>query len=394
MKLISVRDFDLTGAKVLLRADFNVPMEHGKIVDDFKIKQVLPTIDLLLKQKCRIVIATHFGRPDGDRAFKFSVKPMYEYLDEHYYKRKISVKFVKSEINADIAQQIYLDKAEIIVLENLRFDNREEQDSKPFAKLLAKMADVYVNDAFAVSHRKAASVSAIAKELPVFAGLNFVSEIENLTKALKAEKPAIALLGGVKLETKLVLLKTFLEKYNFVLTGGGIAISLLNAAGYFVGSSISEKEYLNRLKPLLKKNKLILPIDVVVADKATKNNARVVRIGKDKIICAKNEEILDIGPETIKLYCQKIASAKTIVWNGPVGFFENKKFSHGTLTLAKAIGARASGKAFGIAGGGETLAAIEQSRMGRYYDFLSTGGGAMMEFLAGKELPGVKPLMK
>jgi phosphoglycerate kinase len=394
MQIKSIRDVDLAGATILLRVDYNVPIIDGKIMDEYKVRQTMPTIDFLLKKRCKIVLISHFGRPEGQRDLKLSLKPLYEYLAEFYSKKNVKLQFVNDEVTEETVKKVNDSKAEIVMLENLRFSKGEENNSDAFVNLLAQMADIYVNDAFAVSHRNAASITGIAHELPALAGLNFLDEIKYLAKALKPAKPAVALLAGIKLETKLPVIKKFLPKYNYVLTGGAIGITLLDAKGYDIGGSRTEKDYLNRLKPLLKSGKLILPKDVIVADKSTKKKIRVVKIGKNKTICGADEEIFDIGPETIKFYADKIKSAKTIVWNGPLGLFEEKQFSHGTMALAKIIAARASGRAVGIAGGGETLSAIEKTHMAKYFDFLSTGGGAMLEFLAGKDLPGVKALMK
>lgn len=394
MQIKSIRDFDLSGATVLLRVDYNVPIIDGKIVDEYKIRQALPTVDFLLKKQCKIVLISHFGRPEGSRDPKLSLKPLYEFLEAIYSKKNVSIQFIKEELTMETVKKVNDSKAKIVMLENLRFNKGEEKNSDAFVRLLGQMADIYVNEGFAVSHRNAASITGIAHELPALAGLNFMDEIKYLAKALKPAKPAVALLAGIKLETKLPVIKKLLPKYTYILTGGAIGITLLDAKGYDIGGSRTEKDYLNRLRPLLKSGKLVLPKDVVIADQETKRKIRTVKIGKNKTICGPDEEIFDIGPETIKFYAAKIKSAKTIVWNGPLGLFEEKSFSHGTMALAKIIAARASGRAMGIAGGGETLSAIEKTNMGKYFDFLSTGGGAMLEFLSGKDLPGVKALMK
>jgi len=228
--------------------------------------------------------------------------------------------------------------------------------------------------------------------LPSFAGLNLVQEVSYLNKSLKPKKPAVALIGGSKIRTKIALIKGFLKTYNKVLIGGGLANTFFAAKGYEVGGSLFEPEELRRAKLLLQSKKIILPKDVLVSDKKRKK-IRVVKIGRDQILCEKNEMILDIGPETVKRYADEIKKAKFIIWNGPLGLIEEKKFSHGTIALAKFIGSRATGRAVGIAGGGETLLALKMSGMEKYYDFVSTGGGSMLQFMEGKVLPGIKPLI-
>jgi len=284
-----------------------------------------------------------------------------------------------------------LPKVDVVVLENIRFDKREDDNKPALARILSKMGDVFVNEAFATSHRENASTVGITKLLPSYAGLNFENEVKFLSQALKPKKPAVALIGGAKVETKILVIKNFLKIYKKVMLGGGLANTFLAAKGYDVGGSLVEPGEIARAKRLLQSKKLILPIDVVVADKK-RQKARVEKIGQQKKICGAEEQVLDIGPETIKLYSLYIRSAKTIVWAGPLGLFEIPKFSHGTLALAKLIGARASGRALGIAGGGETLMAIHMSKMGRYYDFISTGGSAMLEFLEGRSMLGIKAL--
>mgnify|MGYP003962981353 CR=1 FL=1 len=369
---------DLKNKRIVLRVDFNVPIIKGKVQDDFKIERALPTIKYLIKQKCKIVLISHFGRPEGRRVKSLSLEPVYKVLKKQL--KGVDVKFKSGT-------------ATVLLLENVRYDKREDENNLVLAKELAKLGDVFVNEAFAVSHRKTASTVGITKFLPSYAGLNFENEVKYLSKALNPKKPAVALIGGAKVKTKFDVVENFLKTYSKVMVAGGVANTFLLAKGFKIGDSLVEVSKISKAKKMLNSRKILLPKDVIISDKSMRKIV-VKKIGKDKNLCNRNEMILDIGPETIKLFSKHIREARTIVWGGPMGLLENKKFSHGTIALAKLIGARSSGKNIGIAGGGETTLAIEMSGMGRYYDFISTGGGAMLEFLAGKNLPGVKSLLK
>ena len=377
---------------MILRVDFNVPLKNGKVEDAFKIDEVLPTINYLLKHNCSIVLVSHLGRPDGKRAKSLSLFPICKVLMKKLAGEKVV--FESKKFNQPLIKKISgrLIKRGLIVLENIRYDAGEEKNDLTLAKDLAKIGDVYVNEAFSVSHRKAASIDRLAKLLPAYAGFKFFEEVEYLSKALNPKKPAVALIGGAKVETKFEVIENFLKKYNQIMLGGGLANTFLKAAGYDIGGSLFDASKVQKAKLFLESKKIILPLDVVVSDKKTRKTARVVLIKKNRKLCSVGEEILDIGPATIIAYSKLIRKAKTIVWGGPMGLFELPKFSHGTMALAKIIGARSSGRALGIAGGGETLYAIHKSKMGRYYDFISTGGGAMLEFLSGKKLPGIEAL--
>ena len=390
IKLKIVRGEEVFGKRVVLRVDFNVTFVRGRVVDEYKIDMALPTIRLLLKNKCQIVLLSHFGRPDGRRVKALSLKPVYKVF--RVKMPEVKMCFLDDKIDLGLTGKIKRLKEQVIFLENIRFDRREDENKKSLARLLASFGEVYVNEAFAACHRANASTVGIAKFLPSFAGLHLEKEVHYLSRALNPKKPAMALIGGAKVSTKFKVIKNFLKIYNKVMLGGGLANTFLAAKGYDVGGSLMEKNTLKSAKSLLRSRRLMLPLDVIVTDRKTRRRARYVLVGKDKHLCAKNEEILDVGPATIRAYALEIRKAQTIVWGGPMGFVEIPRFSHGTLALAKLIGARASGRAVGIAGGGETLYAIHLSKMGRYYDFISTGGGAMLEFLEGKKLPGIDVL--
>jgi len=388
-KLQSVREMKNFGKRVILRVDFNVAFVKGKVEDEYKIDMALPTIQLLLKNKCQIVLLSHFGRPEGRRVKAMSLMPVYKIL-----RAKLSdatMRFIGDKIDARLVAKVKNLKEQIVFLENIRFDKREDKNDKSLARLLAAMGEVYVNEAFAACHRANASTVGIAKLLPSFAGLHLDKEVNYLSRALKPKKPAMALIGGAKVSTKFKVLKNFLKIYDKVMLGGGLATTFLAAKGYAVGDSLFEKSELGRARRMLSNKRLLLPLDVVISDGA-QTMAKVMLVGRDKKLCEKNEKILDIGPLTVRRYAEQIRKAQTIIWAGPVGLIECPRFRHGTIALARLIGARASGKAIGIAGGGETLYAIHLSKMGRYYDFISTGGGAMLEFLEGRKLPGIEVL--
>lgn len=390
MKLRTVREADVKNKIVLLRVDFNVPVEKGKVKDEYKVVCALPTINYLLRRGARVIIVSHFGRPQGRRVKSMSLKPIFNVLKRMM--TPYSVKFFPDKINDRLLSQIKKATEQLILLENIRFEKGEDANSEKLARQIASMADVYVNDAFACSHRRTASISVITKYLRSYAGLNLEKEVLYLTRALSPKRPAMALIGGAKIESKLPMIKNFLKIYDYVLVGGGVANTILAALKYDVGSSLVDRKFLKEARLFAKSRNIILPKDILVKRKAQKR-VRVVKITNEHKICSANEEILDIGPKTIIYYSSLIRQAQTIIWAGPVGKIEDPRFSHGTIALAKIIGARASGKVLGIAGGGETLMAIHQSKMGRYYDFISTGGGAMLEFLSGKTLPGIEPLI-
>ena len=333
MNIKSIENFEIRDGRVILRVDFNVPVKKGKVEDSYKLKRALPTIKQLLKNKNQIVLVSHLGRPKGKRVKALSLEPVFKELKKMLVGKGYKMKFFPQKVDAKLVKRVNDTDVDILFLENMRYDKREDENRKNLALLLAKMGDVYVNESFAASHRKMSSLVEITNYLPSFAGLNLVQEVSYLNKSLKPKKPAVALIGGSKIRTKIALIKGFLKTYNKVLIGGGLANTFFAAKGYEVGGSLFEPEELRRAKLLLQSKKIILPKDVLVSDKKRKK-IRVVKIGRDQILCEKNEMILDIGPETVKRYADEIKKAKFIIWNGPLGLIEEKKFSHGTIALA------------------------------------------------------------
>jgi len=385
-----MENVEIRGKNVILRTDFNVPLKNNKIQDDYKIVRAIPTIKKLLADDNRVIIVSHLGRPEGKRVKSMSLTPVSKYLRANI--KGFKTKFIEDKIGVSLAKKIKNTKEKLILLENIRYEKGEDANDPKLAQRLAACGDIFINEAFAACHRAMASTVAITKYLPSYAGLNLAHEYKYLTKSLDPQKPAIAIIGGAKIETKINFIKKLSRIYDAVLLGGGLANTCLAARGYDVGDSLYDKDYLSLAKSVLRIKNVVIPKDVIVADSKL-FKSRIVMIGKEKILCNKDEKILDIGPATMKYFCDFIKAAKFIVWNGPLGFFEHQRFRHGTLVIANAIGARSKGAATGIAGGGETLFAIDMSKMEKYYDFISSGGGAMLEFMEGKTLAGIKPLL-
>ncbi len=380
----TIRDIkDLKNKTVLLRVDFNVPIEKGKIKDDYKIKTSLPTIKYLLDKKVKIILVSHLGRP-LKKEKKYSLKPVALEL-EKLLKRKIGFQdFKKYKKNNN----------SITLLENIRYYKEEQDNSVKFSESLASLADIFILDGFAVSHRASASVVGVSKFLPAYAGLLFEKEINGLNKVLvNPKKPMIIILGGVKMETKIPILKNLIKLADYILVGGGVANTFLKSKGYKVGTSLTDDNYLKQALAFVSKQKIILPLDVIVGGKNGKN-CEIVNIDKNFKIIDPKLGIYDIGPQTVQKYSEFIKQAKTLVWNGALGYFEQKEYSYGTYALASLISARSKGKAYGVCGGGETIEILKNLKLEDDIDLLSTGGGAMLEFLAGKKLPGLEILKK
>ncbi|OGG87607.1 phosphoglycerate kinase [Candidatus Kuenenbacteria bacterium RIFCSPHIGHO2_02_FULL_39_13] len=349
---------NLAGKRVLVRCDFDLPMKNCKIIDDTRLKACVPTIKYLLFKGAKVVLVGHLGRPKGVDE-KLSLLPVKNKLEKILEKKIVFIDW--DEIPSRLAPR---NDISLRMLENLRFYTGEEKNSKKFAKKLASLADIYVNEAFAVSHRSVASVDAIQNYLPSYAGLRLEKEIENLSAVLKNPKhPVILIIGGAKIETKLPVIKEFQKIADQILVAGAVANTFLKAAGVEVGKSLVDEKYIDEAKSILN-SKILLPVDWRV----------------------KNGKILDIGPRTIELFAQKIKLAKTIVWNGPMGKFEEKEFAIGTQEIAKEV---LKSKAKVVIGGGDTDKILQGKKFGSNI-FVSTGGGAMLEFLAGKKLPGFK----
>lgn len=384
MKTFSLANLPLGGKITLVREDYNVLLEKGKVLDNSRIKFSLPTIKFLLRKNCKIVLATHLGRPEGKAVPGLRTDCLAEELERLLGRQVIKLggcfgKEIKKKIKEAKSKQIFL-------LENLRFYKEEEQNDKAFAASLAELADFYVNDAFSVSHRGHASVEAITRFLPAAPGLLMAEEIKQLSKALHPEKPLVWVFGGAKLD-KVELINQALKKADFILVGGALAFSFLKANGFLVGKSKVDEESVKAAKEILKRDKrgkIILPVDAVVASDL-KSKARIVRIDRIK----EEEAAFDIGPETVKLFESYLKKAKTIVWNGPLGYFEKKPFEQATKNLGVFISRL---KATKIIGGGETSAAIYQFKLAKKMTYVSMSGGAALEFLSGKKLPGIKAL--
>lgn len=388
MNFLTLKDMDSANKKVIVRADFNVPIDHnGIITSDKRIKAVLPTIKYLLDKNCQIILMSHLGKPQKllkkDKTVvevkaKLSLKPVAERLSE-LLKREVT--FLYDCINESLPNN------QLILLENLRFYKEEKRNDKEFAKKLADHADFYINDAFGTCHRAHASVDAITEFLPSAAGLLLEDEIKNLTPILNPKKPFVVIIGGAK-EDKIEVIKNIINKVDHLIIGGVLSNTFLKANGIDIKSSKYSHESLEIAEELLDdyKAKIVLPMDVVVADKFDKD-AISKTVSVDKI--PPKSIIMDIGPKTTKLYKEKLANAKTVFWGGPIGVFEFDKFSRGTKKVAEFI---ASLKAVTVIGGGDSASAVEKFNLEKKMNFVSTGGGASLEFIEGKELPAIKAL--
>ena len=375
MKLPTVKDIkNLKGKRVVLRLDFNVPMKNGKIVETMRIDRAMPTLEYLIKKKARVIILSHIGKDASS-----SLKPIVRYLN-----KKMNVGFVpdfRTEQARKVAES--LPEGGVVVFENLRLDDRETENDPEFAKYLASFGDVYVNDAFAVSHRAHASVVGITKYLPSYSGFLIADEVKHLSLALKPKHPFLFVLGGAKFETKMPLLKKFMKRADQVFIGGILANDFFHDEGLEVGKSFVDK-YSFKLTPLLKKGKIILPSDVVVRNGIGKTGTKHV----EELLVG--DSIMDVGPQTIKDLVPILKKAKLIVWNGPLGYYEGG-FDKGTIALLKAI---TETKATSIIGGGDTAAVVEKLGLDKKISFVSTGGGATLDFLVDGKLPGIDAIMK
>ncbi|GIV64991.1 MAG: phosphoglycerate kinase [Bellilinea sp.] len=384
----TVRDIDVKGKKVFVRVDFNVPVKDGVVGDDTRIRAALPTIEYLLDQGAAVILASHLGRPKGGPDPKYSLKPVADHLSNLLGK---PVAFAEDCIGpAAEAPAAALKPGEVLVLENTRFHPEEEKNDEGMSRALAKLADVYVNDAFGTAHRAHASTAGIAAYLPAVAGFLLEKEIKYLGQAIDDPKrPFVAILGGAKISDKIGVIKNLLKKADTILIGGGMANTFFKAQGYPMGDSLVEDEALETARGLLEegKEKIRLPVDVVIADKFdAEAESRVMPVGP----VPDGWRILDIGPETVASYAKVISAAGTVVWNGPMGVFEFPKFAEGTFGIARAV---ASSGAISVIGGGESVAAINQSGLAEKITHISTGGGASLEMLEGLELPGVAALL-
>ncbi|HJA58749.1 MAG TPA: phosphoglycerate kinase [Firmicutes bacterium] len=387
----SVEDINVTGKKVLVRCDFNVPMEDGRITDDNRIVGALPTIKYLLAHNARVILCSHMGRPKGEFNPKYSLAPVAKRLSELLGKE---VTLAADVVGPDAqAKAAALKDGEVLLLENVRFHKEEEKNDPAFAKQLASLAEIYVNDAFGTAHRAHASTAGVADYLPAVCGYLIQKEISIMGGALNnPTRPFVAILGGAKVADKLKVIENLLTKVDTLIIGGGMAYTFLAAQGKGIGTSLYDAEKLDYCKDMLKKAdekgvKLLLPVDTVVA--ASFPDPIDAHI-ETEVVCSDSIPAdkmgLDIGPKTRELFAEAVKAAKTVIWNGPMGVFENDELAKGTIAVAQAL---ADSDATTIVGGGDSAAAVEKLGFADKITHISTGGGASLEFLEGLELPGI-----
>jgi phosphoglycerate kinase len=383
----TVKDIDLKGKRVFMRVDFNVPMAEGKVTDDKRIKAALPTIQYVLEQGASLLLASHLGRPKGGPDPEFSLKAAAEVLAGHLGR---PVTMAPDCVGPEVEKiAVALKPGDVVMLENTRFHAGEEKNDLELAKQMAALADVYVNDAFGSAHRAHASTEGIARFLPAVSGFLMEQELEYLGRAVAdPEHPYIAILGGAKISDKILVVETLLSKCDKLIIGGGMANTFLAAKGLNMQDSLVETASVETAKGILAKvgAKLVLPVDAVIADKFdAEAQSQVVDV--DDIPAG--WRMLDVGPKTLALYKETLTGAKLIVWNGPVGVFEFPRFAEGTFALAKLL---AESGATTVIGGGDSASAVKKAGLAKQMTHVSTGGGASLEFLEGKELPGVAAL--
>ncbi len=391
MSVRTVKDADLSNKRVLIRADFNVPLKDGVVTDDSRIKAALPTIEYVLKQPgASVILLSHLGRPKGKRDETYSLKPVAVRLSELLGK---DVKTGSDCVGPDAEKAVQnLSAGDVVLLENVRFHKEETDNDAAFAKQLADLADVYVNDAFGTAHRAHASTEGVAHTLPAFAGFLIEKEVAFFEPVVKdPAQPFVAIIGGAKVSTKIGVLETLLPKCQTLVIGGGMSYTFLKAKGHEIGKSLFEEEYLETARKLLADAekqgvRIVLPVDHVTAKEFDENaEARTI----DGMDIPEDQVGMDIGPRSIAQIKDVIGSAKTVVWNGPMGVFEFERFATGTLETAKLV---AQASATTVVGGGDSVAAVNKFGLAEKIDHVSTGGGASLEFLEGKTLPGIAAL--
>jgi len=394
MNKLSIRDLEMTGKRVFLRVDFNVPLKDGRVSDDTRVRETLPTLRLAIERGARLVLASHLGRPKGGPDPKFSLQPVADRLRELLGK---PVAFAPDCVGADAeAKSRALGNGEVLLLENVRFHPQEEKNDPEFSKQLSQLCDgLFVCDAFGSAHRAHASVVGITKFVrQAAAGLLMERELAYLGKAIShPDRPFVAVLGGAKVSDKIDVVQHLMKLADAMLIGGAMAYTFFKAQGLPIGNSLVENDKLDLARGLLDQARernfnLLLPVDHVLAESPDSTATKVTRIGATP----EGWMGLDIGPHTVELFRAQISKARTIVWNGPLGMFEKPAFAAGTLAIAKAVAAATQAGATSIIGGGDSVAAVEQAGVAKQISHISTGGGASLEFLAGEKLPGVEAL--
>tara|TARA_B100000131_G_scaffold174337_1_gene168426 strand:- start:127 stop:1317 length:1191 start_codon:yes stop_codon:yes gene_type:complete len=394
MKIISDQNLNLKGKKVLLRVDLNVPMKNGAITETSRIEKIIPTIKFLSEKQAKIIILSHIGRPKGNVVKGMSLEPISKKLSSLINKEVIFNNKTVDQVKISEVENIK--NCSIMMLENIRFNKGEETNDEKFSKDISKLGDIFVNDAFSVSHRSHASVEGVTKFIPSFYGLQIAEEIKALKRITsEIKKPVTLIIGGSKISTKIRIINNLIKKFNNIIIVGGMANTLLKHTGSNIGRSICEHDCADLIKEILKNSKMYncsitYPIDVVVSKS-------VEGIGKNKDINDIKEDdiILDIGMKTIDKIKKIIDDTNTVLWNGPAGYFENPNFQNGTSKILEIISNKTKNdKIFSVAGGGETVAAIKKFNKLNSFTFVSTAGGAFLEYLEGKTLPGIKALNK
>jgi len=388
------KNLKLKGKKVLLRVDLNVPMKNGSITETSRIEKILPTLKLLIKKEAKIIILSHIGRPKGKVVNEMSLEPISKKLSQFLDKE---ILFNKNLINENTITEINkISNGSIMMLENIRFYEGEEKNDKIFSKKISSLGDIYVNDAFSCSHRSHASIDGIAKYIPSYFGLQIIEEITALKKITsEIKKPVTCIIGGSKISTKIKIILNLIKIFDNIIIVGGMANAMLRNTGINIGKSICEEGYESLVKDILKKStiyncQIYYPVDVVVSYNLNESG-KIKKINE----IDNNDIILDIGPKTILSIKNIINNSNTILWNGPAGYFENPNFANGTKEIINIISDKTlKNKIFSVAGGGETVAAINKFNKLKSFTFVSTAGGAFLEFLEGKELSGIKALSK
>ena len=392
MKLNTINEADLKGKRVLIRVDFNVPLKNGVVTDNTRIKAALPTVKYILDQGASLVVMSHFGRPKGQKNPDFSMAPIAKEFEKLLGQPvKLASDVIGPEVEAEVKA---LKPGEVLLLENVRFYKEEEGNDPEFAKTLASYGDVYCNDAFGTAHRAHASTEGVSHYLPSYAGFLIEKEVRFMAPLLEnPEKPFVAIIGGSKVSSKITVLESLVRTCDTIVIGGGMAYTFLNVLGNSIGKSLFEPDYVDTAKAFLEKAKekgvkVILPVDNVCA-KEFSETAEPILVNSDNI----SDDLMgmDIGPKTVQLIVDAIKDAKSVVWNGPMGVFEFSAFAKGTEEVAKAL---AASNATTVVGGGDSVAAINKFGLADKISHVSTGGGASLEFLEGKTLPGIKALEK